>query len=325
MDLILYNSSREAVKVLKNYEFDCSVGKSSKSDNDFQLVLYEEQIPLGYWIEAQGTEFGGRITGRKYNSATRKWVYTGRSFRGMLDLQIPYPFESHIESVNYADEVFKSVKNKTNYSSLISSAHIRRDSDVTPKISPFLKLGDSLLDALESIERIIQVKSIIRLDSGYLDFTFKKAVNLTNSGKWDASQGTLEFEENLPINTIYGVTTDSSGNRLTATYYIHPNGTVNSTLSDSERGVNSIARSYQPYGNTETQTELDNACKDKLREGFKVDSGNLAIIGEDADICDRVTISVAELGLQKNAMISEKILKATDDDWYIEYQATEVV
>ncbi|WP_026664834.1 hypothetical protein [Butyrivibrio sp. FC2001] len=110
MDLIYADVKDGTIKdlgILSNYFFDLSFGKS---ENDFSLTcpdgatrLYEDQV-----IYIEGTEFGGIIDHIEVDTASRKLVYSGRTWHGVLENKVLYPFAND-DYLYYSGEANKVI------------------------------------------------------------------------------------------------------------------------------------------------------------------------------------------------------------------------
>lgn len=82
MDLIYTDKNRLDLGILKDYELDFEIG----SENDFQITtnIDNNVIPMGSYFYFENTEYGGKVTTLKVDTAQNRLYYGGRTFYGML-------------------------------------------------------------------------------------------------------------------------------------------------------------------------------------------------------------------------------------------------
>jgi hypothetical protein len=83
MDLMYMNHDREDLGILKNPEFDLAFGEN---ENNFEckISLKDHCCKEGYYIYAEGTEYGGIVDAIEIDSENDLAIYTGRSWHGIL-------------------------------------------------------------------------------------------------------------------------------------------------------------------------------------------------------------------------------------------------
>lgn len=80
--------------------FDCEVGVEN---NNFELKINKVKsmtlgIELGDYIYAEGTEFGGIIDGRTIDTSTDEIIWTGTTWRGLLEFDVVRPLKPSSEA-----------------------------------------------------------------------------------------------------------------------------------------------------------------------------------------------------------------------------------
>lgn len=83
MELIFANHDREDVGILKNPELDLAFGGD---ENNFECTvgIKDHCCEDGFYIYAEGTEYGGIVDAIKIDSADDTVTYSGRTWHGML-------------------------------------------------------------------------------------------------------------------------------------------------------------------------------------------------------------------------------------------------
>ena len=89
MDLIYTTAARADEGILSAYELDLAFGSG---ENDFELQAGTKHIlKPGQYIYIEGTEYGGIIDAIESDTATKKIVYSGRSWHGILNSKVLMP------------------------------------------------------------------------------------------------------------------------------------------------------------------------------------------------------------------------------------------
>jgi hypothetical protein len=89
MDLIYTTTTRVDEGILSAYELDLAFGSG---ENDFELQAGTKHIlSPGQYIYIEGTEYGGIIDAIESDTATKKVVYSGRSWHGILNSKVLMP------------------------------------------------------------------------------------------------------------------------------------------------------------------------------------------------------------------------------------------
>jgi hypothetical protein len=89
MDLIYTTPARVDEGILSAYELDLAFGSG---ENDFELQAGTKHIlSPGQYVYIEGTEYGGIIDAIESDTATKKVVYSGRSWHGILNSKVLMP------------------------------------------------------------------------------------------------------------------------------------------------------------------------------------------------------------------------------------------
>lgn len=92
MDLIYMNPLYQDVGVLVEPELDLAFGKD---ENDFacRVHISNHCCEKGYFIYAEGTEYGGIVDSIEVDTASDSVTYSGRSWQGMLESRVILPLQ----------------------------------------------------------------------------------------------------------------------------------------------------------------------------------------------------------------------------------------
>ena len=97
MELIYANHDREDVGILKNPELDLAFGGD---ENNFECTvgIKDHCCEDGFYIYAEGTEYGGIVDAIKIDSADDTVTYSGRTWHGMLASKMIEPLRNGEET-----------------------------------------------------------------------------------------------------------------------------------------------------------------------------------------------------------------------------------
>ena len=90
MDLIYMNPKLEDVGVLLRYDLDMSFGRS---ENNFECTVHKTNhcCDAGYFLYAEGTDYGGIIDAVKSDTAAGDITYSGRTWHGIMEAKVLEP------------------------------------------------------------------------------------------------------------------------------------------------------------------------------------------------------------------------------------------
>lgn len=93
MDLIYMNANKEDIGVLMNYELDMAFGSD---ENTFECIVQAKDhcCQAGFFLYAEGTEYGGIIDGIQSKTGSEEVVYSGRTWHGIIGSKIILPLQS---------------------------------------------------------------------------------------------------------------------------------------------------------------------------------------------------------------------------------------
>ncbi len=101
MDLIYMNANKEDLGVLQDYELDLAFGSD---ENNFECTIQAGShcCEPGYYLYAEGTEYGGIVDSISNNTDTNDVTYSGRTWHGILQSKVILPLQ---ENEKYSGEV----------------------------------------------------------------------------------------------------------------------------------------------------------------------------------------------------------------------------
>lgn len=292
MDLILRDRAFKKAQVIKKPSYACNYGLYGASKNDFQLVLSEDNpLPIGYMLTYGTTEFGGVILDRKANTAEKTITYIGKSFRGQLENSIIAP--TGVLTLTGTD--FEIISQIINLSVLdyrvLPTGRTNAKTVILPVATNALKAIDLALGAFNE-------KMILEVSNDGVEITLSP----TSETSFDASQVNLIADENRMMPTAL----HARGNGHTASVYLQSDGTIGNERYYT--GFDAVEISEEITA--DSVYELTALASDKLLALRNIQNASeVDVKNEDADIGDKINVTVQKYGIKATQTVSEKILK----------------
>lgn len=100
MDLIYMDERKRDIGVMKNFNLDLAYGED---ENNFELttVTGNNVCKSGFYIYAEGTDYGGIIDSIEVKTSSNSLSYKGRTWHGILGSKIlePDSGQNHLQEV----------------------------------------------------------------------------------------------------------------------------------------------------------------------------------------------------------------------------------
>jgi hypothetical protein len=262
------------------------------SKNDFQLVLSEENpLPIGHMITYGTSELGGVILDRITDTKAKTITYIGKSFRGQLENSIIAPFA--VLTLTGTDfEIINRIVNlsELNYRVLPTGR--------TEQKTVVLPIGTNALKAIDLVLGAFNKKMLIKVSNDGVEITLLPIAEKS----FDASQVDLVADENRMIPTAL----HARGNGHSVSVYLQADGTVGTERYYT--GFDAIEISQEIIA--DSPLELMALASDRLLALRKAqNTSKIGVKIEDADIGDKINVTVQKYSIKTTQTVSEKILK----------------
>lgn len=315
MDLIYMNASREDIGVLLAYELDLSFGAN---ENDFALKVGEKNhcCEAGYFIYAQGTEYGGIIDAVTSDTATGEVTYSGRTWHGILNSKVlePDAGQDYLTVQGEANAVLASLVARCGLDGLFSVS--TEDSGITlPKYA--MNRYISAYDGIRKMLQTVNAKLLMHYGLSGVSLSVAPVVDHTQSG---LDSDVVDFSAKRTKGKVNHLICLGSGelkDRTVLHLYADADGNIGKT--QSLFGVNEYTEVYD-YSGVEDVEELEKGGRDRLKELLQQDelsvsiddTSNLFDIGDIVGARDNVTgVSVAVPIAQKIVTIKDGITEVS--------------
>jgi hypothetical protein len=294
MDLMLRDSNFRKKEVIKKPSFSCSSGLYGASKNDFELVLTEDDLlPIGDLITYGTSEYGGAILNRITDTKERTVKYIGKTFRGQMENSVISPFA--ILSLTGTDfELLSSLVNlsQLNYK-VLPTGNTEQKTIVLP-------IGTNLLKASDLVMNAFNEKMVFKVSNNGVEITILPITEKT----YDASQVGLVADENKLIPTAL----HAKGKDYSVSVYVQSDGTIGDERYYT--GFNAVEIWQELNDNVENSNQLFSIAADKLLALRKTENASeVDVVIENADIGDKINVTVQRFGIKTTQTVCEKILK----------------
>lgn len=318
MKFIYTDSNYTELGVLKNTSIDFEVGKFKTATNDYSLEIsinaWDKAFNKGSIFYSSESEFGGIIDSKKVDTSKNVIVFTGKTFRGMLEKEYIQPPEGQAYFVAKGEA--NSVINELigdNFDSLFTVDNVGlSDINVNYQIRDL-----NLLDALEKMLYKADIPS--RLDivfhDGKVHIQAIPIVDLSELLQYDKSYGITMIAQTpeSSYNHIIALGKGELTERLRVNLYLQSDKTWSSSKNDDYKG---LCRKTYLYDNSSEDDEI--SLIEGAVEAVEKENGSSTVqavfSSDDASLFDIVGAKEEITELSFKEQITKKILKVTVND-----------
>lgn len=342
MDLIYMNSSFADQGVLTDFEMDLAFGAD---ENDFECLVpsMAHCCQAGWYLYAEGTEYGGIIDTIEVRTEAEEVVYMGRTWHGILGSKIIMPLTS-------SDASTPDVTIKTENSSgeslidkyLVISGDANRclgfllsrlglsdlfsalETDAGISINNFQ--FDRFCDGYKGIVKMLSSAGLrpkIRYQDGKVVISAVAQYNYATDEEFDSSL--IEMQLKKKVNSVNHLVCLGSGEldqRTVLHLYADENGNISTT--QTQTGMKEFMAVYD-YSSVESEEELMKQGIEQLQSLWEPDK--MVIHMDDTsdfyDVGDKVGATDNITGISGSATIKKKIVNIRTDYTTISYEVGE--
>ena len=233
MDLIYADETRKDIGVLNSYELDMAYGKD---ENDFTCSVDRNDhcCSVGFFIYAEGTEYGGIVDRIKVDTEKDAITYSGRTWHGVLESKVicPDPGEDYLILSGEANEVLQAVFDHIGLSGLF----IASDVDTEVEISNYQ--FERYVPAYTGIKKMLKANGMklqLSWENGMVKASAEPIYDYSQDDEFDTSQVDFTIEKNYrPVNHIICLGQGNLRDRAVIHIYTDENGGVQPYLVDPD-------------------------------------------------------------------------------------------
>lgn len=308
MDLIYTDKNRVDIGVLKHYDLDFEVG----SENTFQIEtnIDNDVIPMGGYFYFENTEYGGRITKRKVDTAAKRLYYEGRTFYGILCDKVICPDvgQDYYVVSGDANTIISGLITRLGISDLFSA------STGTSEFNFQNYQFDRYIDCYKGLTKMLKTKNAKPKIVLKNQFVTLAAVPIVDYSEREFSSDRINFtieQDNAPVNHLICLGKGDLAERQVIHLYTDGNGNV--TRNQYYTGVDEVAQTYD-YSSVESETELLNSGTENLLEMQQSDEIDITIENTETDVSDIVGGDEIVTGLRITGFVTKKIMKIKNNN-----------
>jgi hypothetical protein len=307
MDMIYMNGALEDIGVLQEYEMDMAFGLD---ENDFECRIQKKAhcCEAGFYLYAEGTEYGGIIDSIESNTGSGEVVYSGRTWHGMLNSKVlePDSGEDYLTVSGEANAVIGSLLSRMGLSAMFSASSANSGLTISGyKMNRYITGYDGIVKMLKAVDGKLKLS----FKGGKAVLSAEPRHDYSQDEEFDADLVSFQAKKNFnPVNHLVCLGAGTLADRLVVHLYADANGKISQTQTFT--GMKEISEVYD-YSAIETEEELIKEGTSKLKSYWSVANAIDIDFDADSDIYDVGDVIGAVdniTGLQTTAMVEKKIV-----------------
>lgn len=321
MDLIYMDDKKRDIGVMKNFTLDLAFGED---ENNFELstVMENNVCESGFYIYAEGTDYGGIIDQIKVNTSSNSLKYIGRTWHGILGSKILQPDDGqdYLILSGDANQVLAELIQRMNLGDLFVAPDAPSGLTVRNyKMNRYIDGYKGIVKMLQSVNG----KLNITFRQGYATLTAKPLVDYSKNEEFDSSQISFEIKKNFkPTNHVICLGAGDLAERTVIHLYADKDGNISHTKSFF--GMDEVCEVYD-CSNAESDEELENGGREVIEKSWNSDSVKINFTNSSSvyDIGDIVGAKENVTGISIVQKIIKKIVTLKNERATISYKVGE--
>ena len=321
MDLIYMDDKKRDIGVMKNFTLDLAFGED---ENNFELstVMENNVCESGFYIYAEGTDYGGIIDQIKVNTSSNSLKYIGRTWHGILGSKILQPDDGqdYLILSGDANQVLAELIQRMNLGDLFVAPDAPSGLTVRNyKMNRYIDGYKGIVKMLQSVNG----KLNITFRQGYATLTAKPLVDYSKNEEFDSSQISFEIKKNFkPTNHVICLGAGDLAERTVIHLYADKDGNISHTKSFF--GMDEVCEVYD-CSNAESNEELENGGREVIEKSWNSDSVKINFTNSSSvyDIGDIVGAKENVTGITIVQKIIKKIVTLKNERATISYKVGE--
>lgn len=321
MDLIYMDERKRDIGVMKNFNLDLAYGED---ENNFELttVTGNNVCKSGFYIYAEGTDYGGIIDSIEVKTSSNSLSYKGRTWHGILGSKIlePDSGQDYLILSGDANQVLAVLIQRMNLGDLFVASNTPSGLTVRNyKMNRYIDGYKGIVKMLQSVNG----KLNITFRQGYATLTAKPLVDYSKNEEFDSSQISFEIKKNFkPTNHVICLGAGDLAERTVIHLYADKEGNISHTQSFF--GMDEVCEVYD-CSNAESDEELENGGKEVIEKSWNSDSVKIKFTNSSSvyDIGDVVGAKENVTGISIVQKIIKKIVTLKNERVTISYKVGE--
>lgn len=321
MDLIYMNEKKRDIGVMKNFTLDLAFGED---ENNFELstVMENNVCKSGFYIYAEGTDYGGIIDQIKVNTSSNSLKYIGRTWHGILGSKILQPDEGqdYLTLSGDANQVLAELVQRMGLGDLFTVKDAPSGLTVRNyKMNRYIDGYKGMCKMLQSVDG----KLNITFREGFATLSAKPLTDYSKNEEFDSSQISFEIKKTFkPTNHVICLGAGDLAERTVIHLYADQDGNISHTQTFF--GMDEVCEVYD-YSNAESDEELEEGGRELLQKSWNSDSVKIKFTNTSSvyDIGDVVGAKENVTGISIVQKIIKKIVTLKNDRATISYKVGE--
>lgn len=321
MDLIYMDERKRDIGVMKNFNLDLAYGED---ENNFELttVTGNNVCKSGFYIYAEGTDYGGIIDSIEVKTSSNSLSYKGRTWHGILGSKVIEPDEGqdYLILSGDANQVLAVLIQRMHLGDLFVASNIPSGLVVRNyKMNRYIDGYKGIVKMLQSVNG----KLNITFRQGYATLTAKPLVDYSKNEEFDSSQISFEIKKNFkPTNHVICLGAGDLAERTVIHLYADKDGNISHTQSFF--GMDEVCEVYD-CSNAESDEELESGGKEVIEKSWNSDSVKINFTNSSSvyDIGDIVGAKENVTGISIVQKIIKKIVTLKNERATISYKVGE--
>ena len=228
MDLIYMDEKKRDIGVMKGFNLDLAYGED---ENNFELTTVTENnvCKSGFYIYAEGTDYGGIIDSIEVKTSSNSLSYKGRTWHGILGSKIiePEKGQDYLILSGDANQVISLLIQRMNLGDLFVALDAPSGLMVKNyKMNRYIDGYKGIVKMLQSVNG----KLNITFRQGYVTLTAKPLVDYSKNEEFDSSQISFEIKKNFkPTNHVICLGAGDLAERTVIHLYADKDGNISHT------------------------------------------------------------------------------------------------
>ena len=318
------NQNMQDIGVLKGFKLDMTVSMET-GDNDFEVRTSIGGIEMeeGYYIYAEGNEYGGIVDTKRINTKDKTLYYSGRTWRGMLESKIIQPptGEDYYKASGDLNVVLDTLIDDFGLDDLFYADSTL--TGVTVTNYQFYRYTDVYSGIIRLLSNL-DYKLVIEFDTSELKCKIGAVPVIDYGENQEVTSDLYDFDIKKvggTVNHLIGLGAGELKDRMVVHKYADENGTISDT--QTLFGKDEIVAIYD-YGNAESRAELEEQMLEQFQNMIGSDNIQITLNEIDADVGDKLTAYEENTEIEAIQYVESKVVTIDDETINVQHSAKTV-
>ena len=318
------DNNMQDIGVLKGFKLDMTVSMETGA-NDFEVRTSIGGIEMdeGYYIYAEGNEYGGIVDAKRINTKDKTLYYGGRTWRGMLESKIiePPTGQDYYKASGDLNVVIDTLIDDFDLGDLFYADSTLTGVEVTNyQFYRYTDVYSGIIRLLSALD----YKLVIEIDTSELKCKIGAVPVIDYGENQEVTSDLYDFDIKRvggTVNHLIGLGAGELKDRMVVHKYADANGTISDT--QTLFGKDEIVAIYD-YGNAESRQELEDQMIEEFQNMIGSDNIQITLNEIDADVGDKVTAYEEKTEIEAIQYIESKVITIDDETINVQHSAKTV-